>query len=669
MLVNNIIFKFLLLIFCAPAFFAAAAPFLPIPLLSAQLFSAHASKSSSNDWNVQARINKAELKTERENKREIAIIYSGNTRGEVIPYPPAQDALGGLSRGASLINSIRKDYPVNFSIDVGNMIDSSSNPLRVRLAADYYDYMNFDAIAPGVGELTLGIPGFLAKLPIVISNMRNMPRFGTVDGIPVEQDGYKLYIINLMGRSLINDEAVLTNITTNMGRIKSLLNREEAKEAHLRIAVVHANLEEIKRLAEAASGIDVIIAGSLEERFHSPVKIGSTLILSAGSNGKFVGSLSIRYDDSKNRISIVNKLHPVYQDIVPDNNVEKMARLVSAAVVVDRTQKKPSKSKINKSGLIPFLSDRNETPQAFVKNINILTEHQISENLSECRLPIISADGALAAFIFGPQENGSLRVADLKTLNGRTVPIAQNVTESQWAPGNFLYFIASDKSNPKKGAVYKTKMFMDDAVTVLEFNNASGYRGLSISPDGSTLLFCAEQHNRWQIFAVDSSMAIPPAALTTVKADHRHPRFSPNGRFIAYLSDRGSFGGKMDLWIMEPRRPDSHRQITFHANVSEYCWGNDSKTIYFSSGVNITDINSINIRENTVKKLITADTVKTWSETAPQIIEYKKWPKLIYTRSHINNKRELRMFDIITGRDEPVFRPVKNGNEWTEQGH
>jgi len=657
MLVNNTVLRLLLLILCAPAFLAVFAPLSYIPLLS----SAYA---SNHIWKAQAQSQKAESKAEREKKREIAVIYSGNTRGEVIPYPPSQDALGSLSRSASLINKIRRDFPVNFSINVGNMLNSSSNSLRVELAADYYNYMNFDAIASGVSELALVVPEFPANLPVVISNMRTMPESGIADGIPVERNGYKLYIVNLMGRSLITDESVSANISTNMGRINSLLDRKEAREAHLRIAVVHASLEEIKKLAEAAKGIDIIIAGSLEERFDTPLKVGSTLILSAGSHGKFVGSLSIRFNDNKERISITNKLHPVYQDIAPDNTVENIARLVGATVIVDKTQKKTSRSIRNKRESITFLSNRNGTPQAFVKRLNGLAEHNISENLSECRLPVISADGTLAAFIFGTPQKGSLRVVDLKTLNGRTVPVARNVTESRFSSGNFLYFIASDSANPKSGAIYKTKMFMDDAVTVLEFSGAiSGYRDLSVSPDESTLLFCAERHGRWQIFAVDSSAASPPAALTIVKADHRYPRFSPNGKFIAYLSDRGSFGGKMDLWIMELKRPNSHRQITFHANVSDYSWSEDSKTIYFSAGVNIADINSINIKENAVKKLITADTVRTWSETTPQILEYNKRPRLIYTRNYNDGSRRLRMFDIKNGRDEPLFR-LEEGNEW-----
>ena len=664
MSINNVTLRFLIMIFCAPAFFAAIAPFSPVHLLPAQLFIAFASKPAVFDWKTQAQFNKAESKTERERKREIAIIYSGNTKGEVIPYPPSQDALGGLSRAASVINAVRKDFPVNFSIDAGNMLDSSSNQLRVRLAADYYDYMNFDAIAPGEGELTLGVPGFLAKLPIVISNMRNMPKFGIADGVPVEQDGYKLYIMNLMGKSLISDESVSANISTNMGRIKSLLNRKEAKEAHLRVAVVHASLEEIKKLAKASAGIDIIIAGSLEERFDTPMKIGSTLILSAGSRGKFVGSLYVRFDDDKNRISAVNKLHPVYQDIAPDTAVEKMTILVGATVIIDKTQKQPSSA--GKSGLIPFVSDRSGTPQIFIKRISGLTEHLISENLSECRLPITSKDGSLAAFIFGPRQNGSLRIVDLKTLNGRTVPINKNVTESVFSSGNFLYFTASDSANSKEGAIYKTKMFMDDAVKVLEFSGGtSGYRDLSLSPDESTLLFCAEHNNRWQIFAVDSSAAAPPTTLTIVKADHRFPTFSPDGKFIAYLSDRGSFGGKMDLWIMELKRTNVHRQITFHANVSDYRWGEDSQNIYFCSGINITDINRINIKENIVKKLIVEDSVKLLHKTAPRILEYNKQPKLIYTISYGDGTRRLRMLDIRSGRDEPVFR-LEEGNEWIE---
>jgi len=645
----------------APVFFAVIAPFSSIPLLSSS--SAHA---SNHIWKTQAQSKKAESKCEREKKREIAIIYSGNTRSEIVPFPHTQDALGGLSRGASVINRIRREFPVNFSIDVGNMLNSSSHPLRVELAANYYGYMNFNAIAPGADELALVIPEFPADLPVVVSNLRHMPESGIADGIAVERDGYRLYVMNLIGRSLIDDEEISANISTNMRRINSLLDREEAKRAHLRIAVVHADLDEIKRLAQTAKGIDIIIAGSLQERFDTPLKVGSAIILSAGSQGRFIGSLSVRFDGIKSRFTVTNKLHPVYQNITPDANVEKIIKSIGAAVTVDKAGKKASRSRRNRVESLPFLTDRNGTPQVFVKRLNDLTEHHISEDLSECRLPVISADGSLAAFIFGPPQNGSLRVVDLKTLNGRTVPVNRSVTESRFASNNFLYFIASDSANPKNGAIYKTRMFMDDAVTVLEFSNTvSGYRDLSVSPDRSTLLFCAVQHNRWQIFAVDSSAAAPPAALTNAKADHRYPRFSPNGKFIAYLTDRGSFGGKMDLWIMELKHPNSDRQITFHANVSQYSWSEDSKTIYFSAGVNVTDISSITIKNNTVKKLIVSDSVKKWNETAPQIFEHNRRPKLIYTRSYTDGTRRLRMFDFRGEIDNPVFR-FDTGNEWSE---
>ncbi|MDR0306527.1 MAG: hypothetical protein LBI42_06790 [Chitinispirillales bacterium] len=640
-------------------------------LLTVQtLFSAaYASQPAPGDWKTQVKYNQSQSKNERQKKREIAVIYSGNTKGQVIPYPPTPDALGGLSRGTAVIRKIRSGFPVNFSIDVGNMLDSTSNPLRFILAANYYDYMNFDIIAPSQNELAVGIPDFLLtkrkdKSAVVISNLNDAPESGIADGALIKKEGYELYVINMMSRSL--NESVSKNVNTTTEKIKNILARPEARSANLRIAVAHASLEEIKNLAAKVPSLDIIIAGSLDQRFNSPIKIGPTLIVSAGSHGKFVGELSLRFDENKNMIAASNKLYPIYQTIAPDAKVEKMVRLVSARVIVDKTEKPSSKTVNRSKEKIPFVSDRNGSPQIFAKETGSSMEYSLSPNQSDCRKPVLSTNGRHAAFIFGPPEFGSLRIIELNTLKGKTVSSGKNVTEALFSPyGNFLYFIASGKENPKS-TIYKTKMYMYDAITILDHADNSEPRHLSLSPDESTLLFCAQLNNRWQIFALDSSLATPPAALTIVKADHSSPRFSPNGKLIAYLSDRSSFGGKMDLWIME-KNGTVHRQITTHTNVSDYCWGGDSRTIYFSSGVNILDINSVDIREKETRfrKIAPTDTVKTWNEITPRFIAHKKRPRIIYTRRYNNGTRELRWFCVRTGRDNPAFK-LADGNEWNE---
>jgi tricorn protease len=68
--------------------------------------------------------------------------------------------------------------------------------------------------------------------------------------------------------------------------------------------------------------------------------------------------------------------------------------------------------------------------------------------------------------------------------------------------------------------------------------------------------------------------------ITTNKARDQYPRFSPDGRWIAFSSDRD---GNMDVFII-PAEGGKAKQLTFHsADDSVLGWSPDSKYVLFSS--------------------------------------------------------------------------------------
>jgi len=140
----------------------------------ASVYARRAMKTDTAHWEARAMHVTAEAEARRAGGQKIAIIYGGNSRGLVIPYPPSPDALGGISRHAALVSSLREAWPRHFAIDVGNFM-GGANPLQVELAAAYYDLANFDAIAPGGGELAMGPSEFMSAqrraLPVVITNL------------------------------------------------------------------------------------------------------------------------------------------------------------------------------------------------------------------------------------------------------------------------------------------------------------------------------------------------------------------------------------------------------------------------------------------------------------------------------------------------------------------
>ncbi|MCL2219110.1 MAG: hypothetical protein FWB94_04395 [Chitinispirillia bacterium] len=659
----------------------------------AAFYSERALAQDPAHWNAMALNVLSEAEFRRVKGREVTIIYGGNSRGLVIPYPPSPDALGGISRYAAAVSSLREIRPKNFTIDVGNMMSDKNNELKVELAAAYYDIMNFDAVAPGEGEMAMGPFEFMAaqrrQLPVVLTNLHDNDsrQSGIWSSLLITNDGYSVYVLNLICRSVLGDSAAF-NLSIDIDATRALLTGQRGAEANLRAVVIHGNMDEIRRLAEALPEIDIIIAGSLEERFDTPVMIGQTHVLSAGDGNKFVGCFTIDLDKSgginksngnnsagsrsgstrrgvRPKIVATNKLHPVDQNIEPHPAVESVTKLVSAAIKVEKSG--PDKIPVRVSGVIPHLSQREGRVGAYIKAIQSLSEYTLSEGVVDPRRPIFSPANNRAAFIHGKPAgmNGKLRMVDLSTMNGVTVSTGKNVLDAAFSPTDgFLYYIAADRGS-EAGAIYRTKIYMYDALQVIPANG-SVRRDLSVSDDGATLLFCARSGDGWwHVYASDSSAAAPPVQLTHGNADHRYPSLSPNGRYAAYLSGRTGFGGRMDLWILD-RNSASHRQLTFNAGVTEFCWGDDSETLYFSSGANLTEISSINVHGTVAVRLISQpNTIKNWSENSPRFIRYNGAPMVVYTREYIDGQRRLFWYNIGARKDDKLYTAGEN-DEWLD---
>jgi len=666
-----------------------------------RLYAARAMSEDSTLWNAAPLYVKSESELQRRAAGSVALIYGGNSRGTVVPYPPSGDALGGLSRYAALVSRLRVSYPVNFTVDVGNLISAGKDALRVEFAGNYYDAARFDVLAPGVGELSMDPAKFAAalkrKIPIIVTNLNDdAAAAGIRNSALLTNSGYNIYLMNIITEPVPEkgDGADL-DLSYDLAAIKSQLAKGQAATADLRVAVVHGTLEEMKHLAEELEGeLDVIIAGSLDQRFDNPIKVGKTLVLSAGAENKFVGCLFVKFNDVKKeikkgktaaaqapvktparrggaakvkeRFTAENVLFPVGQDITPDSAVERITKLVRAAIVVDRTDGPKIRTRVR--GVVAHLSDRGAGPQAFLKAAQSKSELLLSDSVFNCRRPLLSSAGTRAAFIFGNPEskNGKLRMVDLEMGISKTVSAGKNVLDAVFSPADdFLYYIEAD-SGGDMGAIRKTKMHMNDALTVLE--PKTELRGdLHISSDGATLFFTSKHKDgKWDIYALDTSGKAAPVRLTDGKADHRRPRISPDGKYVAYLSNRTGFSGKMDLWVYDRTVPE-HRQLTFNTDVQSFTWSDDSEAIYFSGGVNLKEICRVDMKYGLIRNMISPppDAIKSWSESSPRFMRYNDEPMIVYTRIYPDGKRRIYWYDINAAKDVMMYA-VEEFDEWND---
>ena len=113
-----------------------------------------------------------------------------------------------------------------------------------------------------------------------------------------------------------------------------------------------------------------------------------------------------------------------------------------------------------------------------------------------------------------------------------------------------------------------------------------------ISPDGKRVVYEVQKTN-WEENAFDRNLWIGDVAsgethaLTTAKKSSTNPAWSPDGKWIAFLSDRpgqiaGTAEGKKQLYVISADGGEAQQFTKVENDVNDFEWAPDSKRIAFS---------------------------------------------------------------------------------------
>src|SRR5947209_4918120 len=228
---------------------------------------------------------------------------------------------------------------------------------------------------------------------------------------------------------------------------------------------------------------------------------------------------------------------------------------------------------------IAYVSDRREKPGIYA-----------NEQL------IAAADGALAGPSFGP--DGAIAFNAIAGSRSRLVVNGRNIADAdedvfpfrpQWITNDELLYTADGriKRRPAAGGAARTIEFSADVsftrpaftpkrhrFDVAGPQRAAGITHPAISPDGTRVVFTA-LGDLW-LMSVDGSAA--PRRLTNDAAVDTDAAWSPDGRSIAFASDRG---GSMEIWIAESRSGDARQLTHTGATPTEPSWSPDGSRIAF----------------------------------------------------------------------------------------
>ncbi len=219
----------------------------------------------------------------------------------------------------------------------------------------------------------------------------------------------------------------------------------------------------------------------------------------------------------------------------------------------------------------------------WIYNFETGTAENITNNPANDEFPMWHNNTIYFLSDRGADERANIWAYDLKTKQTRQIT---NFTDFDihfpslgpddivFEAGGKLYLL--DLSTEKYKEV-KIEVVTDDITIMSKTENAAGMiKNFFVSPDGNRALFEA----RGDIFSVPAEHGYVADLTNTSGFAERFPAWSPDGKNIAYWSDRS---GEYELYLKNMENPQSEKKLTSYGPGFRYnlYWSPDSKKIAF----------------------------------------------------------------------------------------
>ncbi len=216
---------------------------------------------------------------------------------------------------------------------------------------------------------------------------------------------------------------------------------------------------------------------------------------------------------------------------------------------------------------LAYVSWRRGQPNIFVSHIYEGTLDELTKAAAENYLPAWSPDGTRIAFSSTRDGNSEIYVANKDGSNVRRITNSPAIdTTPTWSPnGNEIAFTSDRSGSPQ---IYVVSADGLGAVQRLTAESYADRPTWSPAPFNE-IAFESRTGARFDIKIMDVNTR-QVKQLTFGEGSNESPAFSPNGRHIAFMSDRT---GKFQIWTMTRDGRDS-RQMTRTGTNTLPSWSN-----------------------------------------------------------------------------------------------
>lgn len=264
-------------------------------------------------------------------KKHITILHTNDVHSHIDPFP-ATDAknpnMGGVSRRASLIESIRKENPNVLLLDAGDIFQGTPyfNYYGGELEFKLMSMLKYDLATMGNHDFDNGIDGFYsqlhnAKFDFVSANydFRNTVLDGIVkpykifvkDGIKIGVFGLGVELDGLVDKKNYKETVYNDPISVSQEMTRILKTQEKCDLiiclSHIGYAYKNdPNKVSDLKLAAATRDIDLIIGGHTHTFLDKPTIVKNldgidTLVNQVGCYGINLGRIDFYFDTDKNK--------------------------------------------------------------------------------------------------------------------------------------------------------------------------------------------------------------------------------------------------------------------------------------------------------------------------------------------------------------------------------
>ena len=203
--------------------------------------------------------------------------------------------------------------------------------------------------------------------------------------------------------------------------------------------------------------------------------------------------------------------------------------------------------------------------------------------------------------------------------------------------GGYLYKIKLN-ANELKPQRLVVNINYDNPNLMSHFKNVKKFiNSFDISPHGKRALFEA----RGDIFTIPAEKGVTYNLTQTQGVRELYPVWSPDGKFIAYYSDKT---GEYEIYLYDIEK-DKHLQITKGSKIwrNPMIWSPDSKKLLFTDKTLYLQYLDLNTKKITKvdKSIITPIGDYNWSPDSNRII---------YTKANDNYKNSIWLYSMINGK-------------------